>query len=241
MACVTCRDGSFGRRQGKHSRRDLMRGAVALGLAAGSTGALHAGGVTPVAAQDDPTAVSPPPDYIPVHEGDVVAPIAGPLTQEPVSFSVVTMQNAGVSSFDDNRYSDWLEEKTNVHIDWQLVAEEEAEGQLNLKLASGDIPEMIFGIVSPSQQALYGSQGLFLLLNDLIDCQNNGLVIGTGSITVDLNGHTIDGVGIDNGIINMGFESATITNGTSAYPNIAPGAAAGNTTPYAFTVSPTQP
>ena len=165
MACVTCRDGSFGPRRGKHSRRDLMRGAVALGLAAGSTGTLHA----VVAAQDDPTAISPPPDYIPVHEGDIVAPIAGPLTEEPVSFSVVAMQNAGVSSFDDNRYTDWLEEKTNVHIDWQLVPEEEAEGQLNLMLASGDIPEMIFGIVTPSQQALYGAQGLFLPLNDLIE------------------------------------------------------------------------
>ena len=26
-------------------------------------------------------------------------------------------------------------------------------------LASGDIPEIIFGIVSPSQEALYGAQG----------------------------------------------------------------------------------
>jgi putative aldouronate transport system substrate-binding protein len=169
MACAKCRDGSSSPTSGKHSRRDLMRGAAALGLAAGAAGTLPAGGMTPVAAQDDPTAMSPPPDYIPVHEGDIVAPIAGPLTEEPVSFSVVTMQNAGVSSFEDNRYTDWLEEKTNVHIDWQLVPEEEAEGRLNLMLASGDIPEMIFSIVSPSQQALYGSQGLFLPLNDLIE------------------------------------------------------------------------
>jgi ABC-type glycerol-3-phosphate transport system substrate-binding protein len=169
MACARCRDGSSSPTRGKHSRRDLMRGAVALGLAAGSAGTLHAGGMTPVAAQDDPTAMSPPPDYIPVHEGDIVAPIAGPPTEEPVSFSVVTMQNAGVSSFEDNRYTDWLEEKTNIHIDWQLVPEEEAEGRLNLMLASGEIPEMIFGIVTPSQQALYGSQGLFLPLNDLIE------------------------------------------------------------------------
>src|SRR5215217_7726896 len=145
MACATCRDGSFSPRQGKHTRRNLMRGAVAVGLATGSAGTLQVGGMTPVAAQDDPTAMSPPPDYIPVHEGDIVAPIAGPLTEEPVSFSGVAMQNAGVSSFEDNRYTDWLEEKTNVHIDWQLVPEEEAEGRLNFLFNDRATPEMIFG------------------------------------------------------------------------------------------------
>src|SRR5687768_9005505 len=93
----------------KHSRREVLMGAAALGLVASVTGVQPEEGVTPVAAQDDPTAIAPP-NYIPVHEGDIVAPIAGPLTEEPVSFSVVTMQNAGVSSFEDNRYSDWLEE-----------------------------------------------------------------------------------------------------------------------------------
>ena len=52
------------------------------------------------------------------------------------------------------------------------------------------------------------------VMNDLIDCIGNGLVIGTGNIWVDLNGHTIDGKGIDGGIVNMGFDSVTITNGT---------------------------
>ena len=50
--------------------------------------------------------------------------------------------------------------------------------------------------------------------NDLIDCPGNGLVIGTGKITLDLNGHFIDGKGLDHGIVNMGFDSVTIINGT---------------------------
>jgi hypothetical protein len=33
------------------------------------------------------------------------------------------------------------------------------------------------------------------LANDLIDCPGNGLVIGADDITLDLNGHTIDGDG----------------------------------------------
>ena len=50
--------------------------------------------------------------------------------------------------------------------------------------------------------------------NDLIDCPGNGIIVGTGGITIDLDGHTIDGVGLDAGILNHGFDNVTITNGT---------------------------
>ena len=52
------------------------------------------------------------------------------------------------------------------------------------------------------------------LTNDLIDCPGNGLIVGTGGITVDLDGHTIDGIGLDAGVLNHGFDNVTITNGT---------------------------
>ena len=54
-----------------------------------------------------------------------------------------------------------------------------------------------------------------IVTNDLIDCPGNGLIIGANGITVDLDGHIIDGVGIETGIANLGFNSATIKNGTS--------------------------
>ena len=52
------------------------------------------------------------------------------------------------------------------------------------------------------------------VMNDLLDCPDNALVIGTGSITLDLNGHTIDGKGLGGGVTNMGFDNVTIQNGT---------------------------
>lgn len=52
------------------------------------------------------------------------------------------------------------------------------------------------------------------LLNDLIDCGGFGLIIGAPSITLDLNGHVIDGVGLDVGILNNGYDAVTIINGT---------------------------
>jgi parallel beta-helix repeat protein len=50
--------------------------------------------------------------------------------------------------------------------------------------------------------------------NDLAECPGDGLVIGGPGITLDLDGHTIDGVGLGAGIRNDGHPSATIRNGT---------------------------
>ena len=62
---------------------------------------------------------------------------------------------------------------------------------------------------------------------DLLDCPNNGIVIGADGITLDLNGHTIDGDNAladpcpedafcDFGIANDGHNGVRITNGTVA-------------------------
>jgi parallel beta-helix repeat protein len=61
--------------------------------------------------------------------------------------------------------------------------------------------------------------------SDLIDCPNNGIVIGADDITLDLNGHTIDGDGepfkpcpedeaCDIGVVNDGHDGVTIKGGT---------------------------
>jgi parallel beta-helix repeat protein len=62
------------------------------------------------------------------------------------------------------------------------------------------------------------------LANDLTDCPGDGLVIGADGITVDLNGHTIDGAVTQSdcnfpanpagGVVNSGFDGVTIANGT---------------------------
>src|SRR3954467_2199747 len=61
------------------------------------------------------------------------------------------------------------------------------------------------------------------LANDLIDCPGNGLVIGADDITLDLNGHTIDGDGdgfdscatdCDAGVDNTGHARIAIKHGT---------------------------
>ena len=51
------------------------------------------------------------------------------------------------------------------------------------------------------------------LTKDLIDCEGTGLVIGRSGITLDLDGHVIDGIGLDSGVLNPGFDNVTVTNG----------------------------
>ena len=61
--------------------------------------------------------------------------------------------------------------------------------------------------------------------NDLLDCPNNGIVIGADNITLDLNGHTIVGNGellrkcpkgefCDVGLLNDGHDGVTVRNGS---------------------------
>jgi parallel beta-helix repeat protein len=51
------------------------------------------------------------------------------------------------------------------------------------------------------------------LTNSLAGCAGDGLVIGAGGITVDLNGHTVAGVGLGTGVRNDGHDDVTIRNG----------------------------
>lgn len=53
-----------------------------------------------------------------------------------------------------------------------------------------------------------------LLTEDLTDCTGDGIVIGASRIIVDLGGHTIDGTGLGTGVVNDGFDTVTVTNGT---------------------------
>jgi parallel beta-helix repeat protein len=53
-----------------------------------------------------------------------------------------------------------------------------------------------------------------LVTNDLAECPGDGLVIGAPRVIVDLAGHTIDGVGLGAGVLNDGFASVTVRNGT---------------------------
>ncbi|MFD0957794.1 ABC transporter substrate-binding protein [Paenibacillus chungangensis] len=72
--------------------------------------------------------------------------------------------------YNTNWFTQWLEEQTNVHVEWEVVPKDSMAEKLNLALASGDYPDVIMNMkVNLTQQQLYGSQGIFLPLNELIE------------------------------------------------------------------------
>ncbi|MEK3890034.1 ABC transporter substrate-binding protein [Bacillus sp. FSL K6-3431] len=93
-----------------------------------------------------------------------------PIVDETMTLRMFAPQYASIENMDTNLYTKWLEEKTNIHIDWDLVPNDALNDRKQLMLASGDYPEVILhGTLTPDEQMRYGEQGVFLPLNDLID------------------------------------------------------------------------
>lgn len=92
-----------------------------------------------------------------------------PIVEDKITLTVLVPQNAQVEDFSTNEFTKWLEDKTNIAIEWEVVPSQGAQEALNLRLASGDLPDIIMNFgVTPAVQMIYGQQGVFLPLNDLI-------------------------------------------------------------------------
>ncbi|MAS33738.1 MAG: ABC transporter substrate-binding protein [Anaerolineaceae bacterium] len=96
-----------------------------------------------------------------------------PITTEPVTLKVLIQGHAIVEDFRTNAFTEWYMEKTGVQLEIEVTPPASGGGMneaLSLVLASGDLPDIILGFDIPlSTLSVYGSQGLFLPLNDLID------------------------------------------------------------------------
>lgn len=93
-----------------------------------------------------------------------------PIVNEKITLRVMTGANPAVENFDTNAFTKYFEEKTNIHVEWELVPTSMVTEKLNLALASGELPDVIMSMdVTPEQQALYGQQGVLLPLNDYIE------------------------------------------------------------------------
>ncbi|MFB9279435.1 extracellular solute-binding protein [Cohnella cellulosilytica] len=92
-----------------------------------------------------------------------------PLTEQKETITILAVQDPLITDLVDNEFTRYYENLTNVHIEWEVVQPNSKAERLNLALASGDYPDVLLNFgVSTSQQMVYGSQGTFLSLNDLI-------------------------------------------------------------------------
>lgn len=167
---------------GTISRRVFISSAIALGASAGGIASalacapcddLHANAVALRAMQADPGTPILPEGYV-----GPMPSAKEPLSAETVTLKVVVPQDQYVDDWATNSFTKWYEERTNVHIEWQQVAgtEDERRVAVNAMIAGGDLPDVFMSQgFTPAQMLLYGQQGLFIPLNDLIE--QNGVEI----------------------------------------------------------------
>ena len=105
-------------------------------------------------------------------QGDIASPAGQfPIVTEPVTLKILLYSTEQVSDFNKNAYTQWLEEKTGIDLEIELVSgsSTDAQTKLNLVLASGDLPDVLMGFqMTPSLVAQQGAQGTFVALNDLM-------------------------------------------------------------------------
>ena len=100
------------------------------------------------------------------------APGVLPIVEETVTLHVAAIPHATVEDLTTNYATEWLEQQTGVHVEWNLLPRNDARQKINLMLTSAtDLPDVFLGsgAITPEQATLYGGQGLFLPLNDFID------------------------------------------------------------------------
>jgi len=155
------------------SRRNVLKGAAAAGAGAALATTLTPGSA--VFAQDASPEASPAATGATVDVTSTEPQQTYPLTDEKVTLKVTVASSPSVEDFATNEFTAWYEERTGVHIEWEIIpAADDAErsAALNVRMAGGDYGDVIMNFGSAAQPTvlqLYGQQGAFQPLNDLID------------------------------------------------------------------------
>ncbi len=106
----------------------------------------------------------------------LTAPGTFPIVEEKVTISALAPVSAPNNdlSYEANEFTKWYEDKTNVHIDWNVSNNEDMQTKLSILMASNELPDLLFGTnFSPEQLQLFGSQKQLYPLNDLIKEQGH--------------------------------------------------------------------
>ena len=92
-----------------------------------------------------------------------------------IKLTFAVTDHASISSWEDNAFVKWVEEVTNVDLEFQLIPYESRAEQLGLILAGGDYPDVFLVCgMNDTMISKYGvGEGMFLPLNDLIETKGN--------------------------------------------------------------------
>lgn len=89
------------------------------------------------------------------------------LCDEKTTLTVLVQPTSKMVDITTNEFTNWLEEQTNVHIEW-TVLESDAKETVAMMLSSGEtLPDICMVQLTAEQAALYGANGVLLPMNDL--------------------------------------------------------------------------
>ena len=93
-----------------------------------------------------------------------------PVVDEVVEYTICAPDVTYINDLNENTLTPWIQEKTNVKINFEEIPDTEWDTKVNLLIASDELPDaFIYGGFSAAELADYGSQGVFLALNDIIE------------------------------------------------------------------------
>ncbi|MDE0026559.1 MAG: extracellular solute-binding protein [Spirochaetaceae bacterium] len=104
--------------------------------------------------------------------GELSPPGVVPIFEEKVTMTAFVSYTRTIVDFEANEMTKWMEEQTNIHWEWDAVnSSEDAKAKFTLVMNSGaELPDMMMGMnITNDEKHLYGSQGLFIPLNDIIE------------------------------------------------------------------------
>lgn len=94
-----------------------------------------------------------------------------PIVKDKITLKFAAAKGSVSKDFDGLPFFQQYEDETNVHIEWSLNPDTNWNEKKNLIFASGDLPDAFYGhhILTPEEVLKYGTQGLLIPLEDLIE------------------------------------------------------------------------
>lgn len=93
-----------------------------------------------------------------------------PIVNDKINLSLMLMRTEQNGPAEEMWFFKHMEEMTNIHFDIDEVEKTAVKEKKNLLFATGEIPDVLFKMgISKDSEVLYGGQGMFMPLNDLID------------------------------------------------------------------------
>lgn len=157
------------------TRRQFVKGATLAGagviVAACQPKPAAPATLAPTAAKAPETKAPATPGKVAQAGACVVTPVGTyPVTQDKVTLTAFSLQDPLCENLETNLLTVEYEARTNVHINWQLAPAAGMAEKRNLLFASGSYPDIFIAASIPREdQMTYGSQGVLIALNQLID------------------------------------------------------------------------